>query len=705
MLRKTILAAFLATTCLTAKPAEALPLQAFFLGLTAPTAINAAVASVFNVGGFFQVGAFLGGTLAGQVLLSIGLNAALSALAPRPQAPEPSARMANFAQPVTYAEWPVGRTRKGGPLGFTGFGTGASDSTKRRYYSVILSATPIEGVVTHYLDDRETIINGSGIVQTAPMTNMGRINFQNGQSNTADADLVSVFSEITSSYDFAGLAVAHLWAKRPAPEDFSEIYPNGRQWTYAPLIDGANNVYDPRTQTYGFTRNFALNTAYWITQIIGREVDWDEVAEEADASDVLVTNGDGGQQPKWQLDGTFSDDEEYEAQRNKIALAGDAWFYERPDGKVGFKVGRYIKPTITLTDVDFYQVDLTQGFWGRNAPTTITARYTEPSQKWVEAPSGTLVLSSDTREVRDEILLYMVASHNQAIRCIDRIAKLKRAEWRLQGTITEKGDDLIGHRFVRVQVLGKDLVFEVQELKRNEGGGTFDILASSVNEADFDFDAAANEPTRPEFDQVVSDNSVPNVTGFTGTAQDGGSIKFEWDATDSSLTQRLRIRPSGDTDWTTISIPSGNSSYTANGLADGVTYEAEIQNLTAAQRTGAWTTPTLSVTVVANSTAPAAITSFATSESSGTVTVSFNAPNDENYYATRIYRADYSAGYSGPYDIGDASVIRTEYGIPSNADSYDDTGLSTGHYAYWGAPINPSGVEGTASGPSTEDVA
>ena len=81
--------------------------------------------------------------------------------------------------------------------------------------------------------------------------------------------------------------------------------------------------------------------------------------------------------------------------------------------------------------------------------------------------------------------------------------------------------------------------------------------------------------------------------------------------------------------------------------------------------------------------------------------LSFAAPNDENYNATQIYRADYAAAYTGPFDIGDATLQRTEYGIPSNGDTWTDIAPVAGVHAYWARPINGSGKQGPVSGPET----
>ncbi|MGR3452872.1 hypothetical protein [Pseudooceanicola sp.] len=708
-MKRSLAIALLASTALTVpSPAKAGPVLPFISGFIAsisPVYLGGAGLAGFGAGvaaGTATAG-FLG-TIGGRLLLSAGLSFLSQALTPKPRIPEPSERMGNFAQPVSYAEWVLGRTRKGGPLGFTGF----QDSTdvvtgtkgKKRHYSPIIAAHPCHQIVTHYLDEREAEIDSDGLVTTAPMAGYYRIRAFLGQAGqTADPEMMNAFDEITSSFDFAGLTGAHIWAKRPPQDKFSEVYPTGGQGAWTPVLDGHDGIYDPRTDTSGFTRNAALLMAFWITTILGQQVDWDEVAAEADICDLVVTNGDGGTQPKWRIDGTLSDDQEFEEQRAQMAAACDAWMYEREDGKVGFKVGRYIEPTVTLTQDDFLSVELAEGSTGRNAPTEVAAKYVEPANNWRESPSGAYVIAPGARQVREEPALYLVASHNQAARLNKRIAKTKRAKYQVRGTIGLMGYFLRGHRFVRVQVLGLDVVCEVGELWRNEGGLSFDLVANSVEPEDFDFTAASEEPARPVFEKVVSDDAVNVPTGLAGTAQDGASILWQWDTQDDSLTQQLRMRKAGTTDWQILSIQAGQSQWLATGLVDGQAYEAQIRNRTSALRSSDWApVAPVTVVVVANSTAPAALEAFTATLDGTSVDLTFTAPNDANYYATRIYRATDST------DFADATLVRTEYGIPSNADSWTDAGPGPGDQSYWAEPINASGVAGTKTGPETVTI-
>ena len=94
-------------------------------------------------------------------------------------------------------------------------------------------------------------------------------------------------------------------------------------------------------------------------------------------------------------------------------------------------------------------------------------------------------------------------------------------------------------------------------------------------------------------------------------------------------------------------------------------------------------------------TAPGDLTDFGVSGTTSDVTVTFTAPNDAHYFGTRIYRATNSTNFV------DAALIHTEYGIPSDGDTYIDPAPGYATFSYWAEPINGSGVAGTLSGPQS----
>lgn len=596
-------ALLLCTTALTpvATPAQAGPVSAFFSGLMASIGATATTAAVAQaIGGAtllgFTTGSFLFGTFLGQLVLTLGLSAIAQALTPRPNIPSPSDRLVNFAQPISPMEFAFGLVRKGGPYALTSF------QGDRRHYAVILCAHPIDGLEQWYLDQRPVEAAGNGDVQTAPYGDALNLRLYNGQpAQAADPTLVAAIPEWTSAHDMAGLSYVAAFARRVPDRDFSDVYGSSPATgpTIAPAFRAADTIYDPRTDSYGWSNNAALVFAWIVENVLRGEVDWDEIAEEADHADLLVENRSGAQQRKWTLNGVFDDRTEVAEILKQVIAGCDAYVYERPDGTLGFMVGRYIEPTITLTEQDFYSLQISERAWGPQPPTEWVARYVEPDYDWNEAVTGVWVEDEDAREVRRDPALYLVDSHNQAIRAIKRIARVERAQYSVQGELTAIGYELLGgetgraHRFVRVQAYGFDFVMEIGRISRGDRLGALRVEGTSVRPEDFDFDAATEEPERPPRQRVTNDNTVASPTGLAGVSQGNGAILWSWDPQPAALDQQLRYRRVGTGTWQpVIDVDDDSNQALTTGLDIGELYEAELRNITAANRPSGWITTT-----------------------------------------------------------------------------------------------------------------
>lgn len=680
---------------LVAGPAAAMPqvvgfIQGIAAGLTGSAVLGGAVGTAGFVGGVIA-STYVGGTALGRLVLTVGINAALTA-ANRPRMPAPQEGMVNRSQPMTYMQRVYGRVRKGGMTGFTGFKEPA------RHYAVIIAAHRTKGPVAHWLDTFEVSIDGAGEVTTEPVAGYANIRTYRGLPGQAvDPILGAAFPEVTSAYDFAQLSYAAIRASKPPASSISEVIPNGREWAYAPVWDGWDEIYDPRSDSTGWTNNAALILAHEAL-FHGKTVDWDLVSIEADVADELVANGDGGTQKRWTLNTTLDDNVTWEQARDTLGRAVDAFFYETVFGEIGFYLGRYVEPSITLTDRDFLQVSVFDKAWGLDVMGEAVIRYVEPQQDYQQAPSGTIVIDDNDRRLEDE--LWAIDSHNQACRIGKRQLRAARARYRVQGTVKLIGYELIGKRFVRLTLADPalNMVLEIMRLTRNPDGISFTIEAQSTEAADWVFDALLEEPARPDRSEVASDNAVPAITGLAGAAVAGtggvAQIEWTWPAQGASLVQVLRTRLSGSTNWQEQQVGEGQASLIAAGLIDGADYEAQIRNRTASGRVGDWSS-SIVVKAIANTVAPAALTSFSVTVSGGTTgAVTFGSPNSPNYAATRIYRGPTTT-------FSAATLVRTEYGAPAASDGWNDTGLTAGTYRYWAAPINGSGVAGPLSGPIT----
>jgi hypothetical protein len=602
MKRSLLFVALLGCTMLTPRPAAAAPVVAWVVGAVGASAATAtAIGVAVGAGTAYAAGAAFAATVVGgfivKTVVAIGLSALAAQLAPKPTSPPPSVQMANYAQPVSYAEWVYGRSRKGGFLGFTGF------ANSRRYYVPILAAHPIEGVVQHWLDERLVTLTdeadqSKSNIAEAPIAGYGRINaFDGGQGQQVDPGLEGAFVEVTDAFDFKGLSGAVIWAARPPQSSFTQIYPESRQWAYAPVIDGKNDLFDPRDDSQKFTSNAALVLADWIVNILGRAVDWDEVADEAEACDEQILNAEGSWQNRWELNGSLSDEQDFEGQRVSLAAACDAFLYERTDGKVGFTVGRWIAPELVLGPDDFFSLELDSGEFGADAPDEVAGVYTEPENGWRETPSGAWVENDVAKPSRDEPQLFMVTSHNQISRLNKRLARTKLAEFQLTATIGFKGYEILGgreggraHRFFRMvhpehQI---DAFFEVGELTR-EASGLFTLTANSVRPEDFAFDAAAEEPTRPVYDSVEGDNGIPVPGGLVVSQSGGGSATLQWDAQSEAYIQELRYQlTAASSPWMNITAEEGETSLALSGLTAGADYAVQLRNRSAGLGLSDW---------------------------------------------------------------------------------------------------------------------
>lgn len=706
MRRRLAIAALLLTTSMT--PAYADPVTGFLGGLISGAAgtglavgvggtLAAGAASGFLIGSsIFAFGSTVVGGFILRLGLSFGLSAIARALGPKPPAsPSPSEQLVNFAQPISVMEWAFGQVRKGGPYAVTSF------QSDRRHYAVILAAHQTTGIDQWYIDNQPVeVVNG--LVTTAPFTDfIGLRPYFGAPGQTADATLVAAIPEWTPAHNMAGLSYVAAFARRVPDNKFSEVYGNSAPTgpVITPVFRGVP-VYDPRTDSVGYSNNAALVWAWATENRLGAgTVDWAKVAVEADAADVLVTNRSGGTQRKWTLNGTFRDDVDYDALAQQIVLSCDGYAYEKPDGTVGFYVGRYIAPTITLTDEDFYSIQIAEGEFGQDPATEFVAQYVEPMNDWLESPSATWVADSTERVNRQTISVPYVNSHNQAMRVLKRVARSNRAQYTATGEIGVIALELLEHRFVNVDVLGRQFIAEIGKITPGADDATFTIELSSVVPEDFDFNAATEEPAPPPRESITNDNTVAAPAAVTGVAVAGPGIEWSWAVQPIELNQQFRFRAVGATDWQpAVEITDDSTTLTTPGLVDGQAYEAELRNVTAARRPSAWVASG-SVAAIANTTPPDPVTDLTATAVAGDIEVTWLTPNDPLHNATRVYRA---SGSGAPFSS--AALLTVIYGPANTAQGIVDTGLAAGTYVYWAASANASGIESALAGPVEETV-
>lgn len=698
MICKSILLAAL-LCAVAASPAQAGPVVSFVLGIANALGATTGFGASF---GAFAAGASFATSAIGATVLRLGagflLQAGATALVQARQSrsappPTPQEVMTDGAQPITLMRRVYGEVRLSGPFNIYAMKNDAA------HYGIIVAAHSTVGPIRHFLDGVEVLIGADSYVSTAPFDQQAiSLRAYTGQpGQVADATYQGTFPGlITSAFDYAGISYAALFARRLDGERASEVYSTGREPVYSPLWRGDDQVFDPRTNSRGYSNNAALVFARE-AEFYGKVVNWAEVAVEADVCDQLVPNGDGGTQRRWTINRSYNDDQTWGAVMADMMQACDGFVYERADGTVGFKVGRWIEPTVVLTDRDLLSFPLSEREWGPDAPGQFVAEYVEPLRDYFQAPCGEFV--ADPAGQRQSFEAYAVNSHNQAVRLCKAQARIQRPRYKAQAVVGLIGFELIGQRFVRVQIseIDYDETFEIQSLVRNSDGGTWTVGLTSAQASDFEFDPETEEPPRPVYVQVQSDDDVPVPVGLTAAVVPGtggvAQIALAWPAQAAHLTPVVRMRVA-DGDWQEIATPAGATSTVVAGLVDGQTYQFQLKNRTPVLRVSAWSPETpIAVVAIANTTPPAALAAFSVSVAGSDGVVTFTSPNDTAYSATRIWRGTTSV-------FADATAVQVEAGAPNLVDTWTDPALAAGTYYYWAAPLNGSGIAGPLSGPA-----
>lgn len=685
---------------LLATPSEAGPIAGIIVSIAGMWAGQAAAGALIKAG-VILAGSFWAGAVTVGVATLVGI--AYQMLMPV-QKPDFPATDYNSQQPVSYMARLYGVVRVTGTVAVTKFTRvpnfpGKGRKREYRVYAVILAAHRIKSLLQWYIDDRPVTLNANDFVVEKPYDPVGDVGlrFHRGTlTQAADALLVSCIPQWTAQHDMAGLAYVVARAKRLEDENFNEIYPNGKP-VIAPVVEGNDNILDPRTGTRGFTRNWALCFAHELVTYQGMSVDWDRVALEADVCDQQVPNGEGSTRPRWRADGKFTTDMTDADIRGQFLTAAAGMFFETSDGKVGFCAGRWMEPELTLTPADFMTYTLTETKDIDAAAQYIT-RYIEPLNDYRETPSGTWK-RGDGRP-RKEVKAPLISSHHQAIAVAKQLERSDNARYRISGTLKFVGIELRGKRFVRFDDPASGISFAVQVKKLELGNSWMTWNFEGISTEPGDWLVGADEfPQRPVYDKLESDAVIDPVDGFNvvaGPSTSGSAMLIaSWVEDDGSYSQRLRYSVAGTEQWQLVDVPKGSSRHEQPGLLDGAPYEWQIRN----GRSGKWSTWSSPITVqaIADPVVPPALTSFAVTGGSGQVVVTFGTPNSPKYNAARIYR--------GPSAVfGTAIVVHTEYGSPNIADSWTDTGLAARTYWYWAEPINPSGRPGPRSGPLSAAV-
>ena len=638
---------------------------------------------------------------------AIGVGATMLANALRPQqnsqAQDPGSRMVNLRQSIQDRSKSYGLVRGGGPVAFWKRRSG------KRYIVVLFNTGQINRIVTWYLNETEVTLNGSGYVTQSQFVSDGqsmiRIDpFLGAPGQVAHPYLTEVFDEWTDAHTLSGIAGAVMVCQNPKVEDFGKVYTSGREPTLAPLYE-ASLVYDPRDPdqvegdrtTYKWTTNAALIIADWIVDPdgLGQSVDWNEVAYEVDVSDTPMRTRGGTYVPKWQLCGTYYFSQTREEVRKQLAVACDAWFYDKPTGKVGFKVGRWMEPKVTIRSEHVISIKLGEGQDGETQYNALSVEYLEAAAGYRQYPSAAVTIVDGQAYNQSSVAAHWAPNHTQACAVAKRTLRAMRAPYditlvlKLYGLLLMPADEDDTRTFrVECPEFGISGIFELADWQLAPDGMTVTVTGKSTEYADWDFDGLVDEPAPSSISDITVTDEIPDPENVAASSSEPGQLFVSFDAPSrASLLKRIRYRKVGTTDWNEVGVPASQNYLSINGLPPGDLYEPQVQFRTATANASDWVASTpSSVTISAAASPPGPVTGASASGGVGQATFDWTAPNSPGYVGARIYTNTVNTFPGG-------SPVATEYGLPNAADSKVVPGLSAGTTYGWIVAINSAGDE------------
>jgi hypothetical protein len=360
-------------------------------------------------------------TALAATVLAVGAHFAMKATglvrgAPSARGGTPSV----FRQSITDSFIIYGRRRMGGLLTF--FHGKKIGKQHYRYFVIACAGHRCKGVAQWLLNDEAVLVNaGTGLVQSGTYAGSAWLWFQRGLANeTANSTFVAECDgRWTSAHK--GNGVAAIYAKFKLTDDVVQAgMPN-----ITAVIDGRDEIFDPRTGTTGHTGNAALVFYDWMS--LPREeggfgayadeippASW--VSAQANVCDETV---DG--EARYAIDAVITAGSAPSEIRDVLTV-NCAGSYTYSGGKHLMRPGYYVPPTTSLSEDDLAgPIQVSPFLSGDQAVNEVQGTYIDPGYGYQGQPFGTQAITPAPADVRQmDLDLAFITSKRRA----ERIAKI-----------------------------------------------------------------------------------------------------------------------------------------------------------------------------------------------------------------------------------------------------------------------------------------
>jgi hypothetical protein len=472
-----------------------------------------------------------------------------------------------------------------------------------------------------------------------------------------------------------------------------------------------NDIYDPRTETFGWTDNSALIWADYMTMAESEggpgftydEIDIDHLIEQADICDELVSLSAGGTEKRYRTNGSFNLSSSYSHDKVKqdleLACGAESFF---SGGKWKLYVGAWRAPVKSL-NVNHFRSSLSIQLKPSIDQTfnRVKGLYLSEDSLWElsEYPpiTNSTYATEDGGEKWGELDLVYVTSGPQA----QRIAKIyleKSRQWIIvsgdfnaETAVLTPGDNIT----LTYDKFGWDeKPFRVMSLDGKISGPKLEtsLLLYETAEAIYDWteeettiDLAPNTSLpNPAYVRIPAGLTLESGTNQLDIRSDGtifSRIKASWTASVDVFVlaggfHEIQFKRSSDSDWRGGGMVSGRDTYAyILDLKDGEAYDVRVRAKTQFGES-TWLTVSNHL-VLGKSALPSTPATFTNEVSDNGISLKWSQITDRDL---------------GAYEIRLGTTFATGTSIIiTKSDSYTYKTLASGDYKFWLASIDTSG--------------
>ena len=591
------------------------------------------------------------------------------------------------------------------------------------YQAVMMHSGEVDYIERFHIGDTAVTLDGNGDVTTAqfvtqeggrggiggtPPTNVYNVRIRQhvGWANQpADQMLMDAFPGIwTAAHQLRGIAYFVTRFRSPKQEDFQRVFPEGYN-TPVRALCRLSRVYDPRTDTIGWSDNASLAILDYLTHPDGfgksrSDCDLNSFALFAALCDQDVMKADGSYEKRYRLWGVYSLNAEPEDVLRKMRATCDAELYQNAQGKIAIRGGRWEAPTVTITDRDILGHSMEQGNDAFSAFNELKIMYTSPAHDFqtMEATAWKDLADQDVRgPIPSDLDLDFVMSPSQA----RRLAKIHIAKsnprWKGRIKTNLMGLNALGERTIRVILpeLEIDEAFYVAGFSIAPDLTSVEIEVMTISEAAYQWNPATEEGQNPAIPQdTAPDLNLPVPQNLILTSPSAGVIWAEVTAPDrSGLELQVQIRAGAGSVWQDMPTNDDNVSA-AISLPQGA-YEATARWRAPTNAAGNWSFPYAAIDTSAPVPAPVDVDAELQPDDV-TVAISFRMPDVSTNLLAKVWRV--TSG--GPFSA--AVEVSSGYGAPNASYTSNDL-PGSGSWDYY-FTAESGGNRSTPAGPASVTV-